>query len=96
MSAVAMLGGAALLVGAYAFHWRARLLGSTSRGWPVAPRLVRWAMDAVAFILLIAGLYQILTGKPVPLWMNALAHLILAAYAVVLAFNISRQRATSA
>ena len=91
MNAVALISGAALCVGAYAFHWRARLLGDQSHGWPAAPLVIRIALDAAAITLLLAGTWQISTGK-IPAGLQAALSVVLASYAVVFAVNIGRQR----
>lgn len=91
MTAVALISGAALCVSAYAFHWRARLLGDQSHGWPAAPVAIRIAIDAAALTLLLAGMWQISTGK-IPPWLQAVVSIVMAAYAVVFAVNIGRQR----
>lgn len=91
MSASGLIIGGALCIAAYGFHWRARLLGGRSKGWPVAPRLVRWVIDAAALTLLLAGLWQLSTGK-IPAWLQAVVSVVLAGYAVIFAANISQQR----
>jgi len=91
MSVAAILSGAALCVAAYAFHWRARLLGDQSHGWPAAPIVIRVAIDTAALTLLLAGMWQISTGK-IPGWLQAAMSVVMAAYAVIFALNIGRQR----
>ena len=93
MSAVSLLGGAALLVAAFAFHVRARLLGEHGQGWPEAPRAVRWAIDAALLPMVPAGFWWMLTGS-LPDWLVAGVALGLAAYGSAMAFNIARQRAS--
>jgi hypothetical protein len=94
MSVAAILSGAALCVAAYAFHWRARLLGDQARGWPAAPLVIRVAIDTAALALLLAGLWQV-TGRALPPWLQAAVSLALAVYAVIFALNIGRQRGAS-
>ena len=91
MNALALLTGGALVVASYAFHWRARLLGGNAQGWPAAPLLIRLAIDSTALLLLIAGLWLIVAGR-LPLWLQAGLALGVAAYSIVFAVNISRQR----
>lgn len=91
MTALPLISGAALCVSAYAFHWRARLLGDQSHGWPAAPFVIRLAIDAAALTLLLAGLWQISTGK-IPPWLQGVVSVVIAAYAVTFALNIGRQR----
>jgi len=94
MSAAAILSGAAMCVAAYAFHWRARLLGDQAHGWPAAPLVIRLALDSAAVAMLLAGLWQV-TGHEPPPWMRVVVSLALAGYAVIFAVNIGRQRGGS-
>lgn len=91
MTAAAIVSGVALCIASYAFHWRARLLGDQSHGWPAAPLIIRLAIDAAALTLLLAGLWQVSTGK-IPPWLQASVAVVMAGYAVVFAINIGRQR----
>jgi hypothetical protein len=93
MTIGAVIGGAALIVAAYAFHWRARLLGAKARGWPGAPRLLRLALDLAATVFVLAGLWQGVEGR-LPDWLLIAVELALAVYAVAFAVNLGRQRAT--
>lgn len=80
-----------MCVAAYAFHWRARLLGDQSHGWPAAPFIIRLAIDAAALTLLVAGMWQVSTGK-IPPWLQAAVSVVMAGYAFTFAWNIGRQR----
>jgi len=91
MSVAAILSGAALCVAAYAFHWRARLLGDQAHGWPAAPLVIRVAIDSAALALLLAGLWQV-TGRALTPGLQAAVSIALAVYGVVFAVNIGRQR----
>lgn len=91
MSLYAILSGAALCIAAYAFHWRARLLGDQAHGWPAAPLVIRLAIDCAALVLLLAGLWQI-TGRALPPALQVVVSLALAVYAVIFALNIGSQR----
>lgn len=93
MTIGAVIGGSALIVAAYAFHWRARLLGARALGWPEAPRLLRLVLDGAAFVFVLAGLWQSATGI-LPPWLLIACELALAVYAVAFAVNLGRQRAT--
>jgi hypothetical protein len=92
MTIGAVFGGAALIVAAYAFHWRARLLGAKALGWPGAPLVLRMALDLAAAVFVLAGLWQSVAGR-LPLWLLIAVELALALYAVVFAINLGRQRA---
>lgn len=91
MTAASILGGSGLLIAAYAFHVRARLLGDTAHGWPGAPRFVRYAIDAALLPMVPAGLWWIVAGS-VPQWLMAAVSLGWAAYGSALAFNMVKQR----
>lgn len=91
MTMISILGGGGLIAAAYAFHIRARLLGSHALGWPHAPRAVLWAIDAALLPTALAGLWWIATGK-LPEWLSVVMALSWAAYGGVMAFNVGRQR----
>jgi hypothetical protein len=91
MSVAALLTGGALLVASYAFHWRARLLGDNAHGWPAAPLVIRLSIDAAALVFLFSGLWLVVAGR-LPAWLQAALAVCVAAYSVVFAVNISRQR----
>jgi hypothetical protein len=95
VSLSALVTGGALILAAYAFHWRARFLGENAHGWPAAPLLIRVVIDGAALVLLLAGLWLVVTGR-LPPWLQAALALILAGYAVTFAVNISRQRGARA
>lgn len=91
MSAASVIGGAGLLIAAYAFHVRARLLGRTGQGWPEAPRVVIWSIDIALLPMVLAGVWWVLIGS-LPDWLMAVVALGLAVYASAMAANIARQR----
>lgn len=88
----AAIGGAALIVAAYAFHWRARLLGGDALGWPGAPLVLRLTLDIAAAVFVLAGLWQTVASR-LPLWLLVAVEAALAVYAVAFVFNLGRQRA---
>lgn len=92
MTIGAVIGGAALIVAAYAFHWRARLLGAHALGWPGAPLGLRLALDLAAAVFVLAGLWQAVAGF-LPAWLLVAVEIALAIYAVAFAVNLGRQRA---
>lgn len=94
MTVVSFLGGAGLLIAAFAFHVRARLLGDHGRGWPEAPAFIRYAIDAALLPMVPAGVWWMLKGE-VPDWLVAGVSLGLAIYGAAMAFNIARQRSTT-
>lgn len=91
MTIGAVIGGSALIVAAYAFHWRARLLGAPAHGWPGAPLVLRLALDLAAGFFLLAGLWQAVAGT-LPPWLLLAVEMALALYAVAFAINLGRQR----
>lgn len=91
MTIGAVIGGSALIVASYAFHWRARLLGAKAQGWPGAPRWLRLALDLPAAIFMLAGLWQAFAGS-LPLWLLVAVEVAVAAYAVAFLLNLGRQR----
>lgn len=91
MTIGAVIGGSALIVASYAFHWRARLLGAKAQGWPRASRVLRLALDAAAAVFVLAGLWQVTAGT-LPLWLFWSVEVALAVYASTFALNLGRQR----
>lgn len=91
MTIGAVIGGSALIVAAYAFHWRARLLGAKAQGWPGAARRLRLVLDACGFVFVFAGLWQAFGGL-LPAWLLLGVELALAVYAAVFAINLGQQR----
>lgn len=93
MTLASILGGGGLIAAAYAFHVRARLLGSHALGWPQAPKMVLWAIDAALLPTALAGLWWIAAGR-LPEWLCVVMALCWAVYGGVMAFNVGRQRGT--
>lgn len=91
MSAASVFGGLGLLIAAYSFHVRARLLGRHGQGWPAAPVLVRLAIDVALLPMFVAGAWWIIQGV-VPQWLQAAVSLGLAIYGATMALNLARQR----
>jgi len=88
------ISGAALIVAAFAFHFRARFLGDQALGWPAAPVVVRRTIDGVSGVLTASGFWWASTGH-LPDLVLAAVTLAVAVYAVVLAWNVGRQRQAS-
>ncbi|ATC26512.1 hypothetical protein [Caulobacter vibrioides] len=93
MSALAILDLSLLWAAAYAFHWRGHLLGRRAEGWPQAPRSVRRALDLAAGGCFLAGL-AVLIFRPAPNLAHLAVDTTIAAYAIVMAINVARQRAS--
>lgn len=91
MTVASIMGGGALLIAAYAFHVRARLLGTAAEGWPQAPVHVRWALDIALLPMVLAGLWWIASGG-VPQWLLVGVSIGWSVYGCTLAVNIARQR----